>query len=88
MEILDYDTKDTIEVYHNGEQVDFHPEAYHETGTYLFDVMDAAGNKTVYEFTIAAYYGDSIRNLILIFCAIAIAILGYLVYERKRFRVR
>ena len=88
VQITSYNKKDAIEVYHNGEKIDFRPEGYYETGAYQFDVMDAAGNKTVYEFTILAYYGNSIRNLALIFAAIFIAIVGYLIYERKRFRVR
>ena len=83
-----YDENDTIDVYLNDTKIDFDPEGFYETGNYRFDVWDVAGNSRHYEFTVMAYYGSSIRNLIFIFVVLMVSLVVYLIREKKKFRVR
>ena len=86
--IVSYNKSDTIEVYHNGKEIAFNPDGFYETGTYLLEVMDIAENRNTYEFTINVYHKYSVWNLMVIFSAIFFSVIGYLIHERRRFRVR
>lgn len=89
VEIEKYDETDTITVTRNGEEVEFIPEVgFSDVGAYVVTATDGAGNTSRYEFTILTYFNGAMRTFVLVLVGVIVALIVYLIRERRRFRVR
>ena len=59
----------------------------YDTGTYLMQVFDAAGNSTEYRFSILMYFNISSLIFIALICAIIIGTAVYILVSRKKLRI-
>ncbi len=77
----------TVRVYLDGKEIPFTTELT-TSGSYRVLLRDEAGNETDYRFTIRVYFDfNSAACIGLVLCVIA-ALIVYLVYSRKKLRVR
>ena len=83
------DAKDaaSVRIYHDGELI-ARKNVLTESGEYLIELVDEAGNKTTYSFTILIYFdGNSWLFFLLAICSL-VGVIIYLTHARKHLRVR
>ena len=76
-----------VNIYHNGERIS-RKDILTESGEYVIELADEAGNKTTYSFTILIYFDG---NSWLFFMLVIFSCLGVMIYllrARKHLRVR
>ena len=77
----------SVTIYHDGEKIS-RKDVLTESGEYVIELADEAGNKTTYSFTILVYFdGNSWLFFLLAICS-CVALIIYLVRARKHLRVR
>lgn len=76
-----------INIYHNGERIS-KKYILTESGEYLIELADEAGNKTTYSFTILIYFDGNSWLFILILLASVVILVVYLIHSRRHLRVR
>lgn len=87
VDISDAKNAAQINIYHDGEKIG-RRDVLTESGEYLIELADEAGNKTTYSFTILIYFdGNSWLFFALLLCS-CVGIVIYLVHSRKNMRVR
>ena len=59
-----------------------------KSGAYVVTVTDQAGNASVYKFTLQVYFNTSSILFFIVFPALIVGLVLYLVYSRKHLRVR
>ena len=76
-----------LNIYHNGERI---AKKYllTESGEYLIELADEAGNKTSYSFTILIYFDGNSWLFFLILSGAVILLVAYLIHARRHLRVR
>lgn len=74
-------------VYRDGELISVNNEI-DRSGNYTIELMDAAGNRTTYTFTIMVYLNISGWAVIIVLTLIGAALMAYLLISRKRLHVR
>lgn len=87
VDISDAGDAAVVNIYRDGQKIT-RKDILTESGEYFIELMDEAGNKTTYSFTILIYFDG---NSWLFFCILlfsAVAVLIYLIYSRKHLRVR
>ncbi len=87
VDISDLENGATIEILMDGKSHSYRDELT-ESGNYVITVSDAAGNENTYSFTIEVYLNNSAFAVIFIIVALIIGIVVYMMFERKRLRVR
>ena len=75
-------------VYRNGEEVTVYNNEIDRSGDYTIELMDAAGNRTTYTFTIMVYLNISAWAVVLLLVLIGVALMVYLIVSRRRLHVR
>ena len=77
----------SVTIYHDGAKIS-RRDVLTESGEYVIELADEAGNKTTYSFTILVYFdGNSWLFFLLIICS-CVGVIIYLVRARKHLRVR
>lgn len=87
VDISDVENGATIEILMDGKSYGYRDELT-ESGSYVITVSDAAGNENTYTFTIEVYLDNSAFAVIFIIIALLIGVVLYMIFERKRLRVR
>ena len=76
-----------VNIYHEGEKI-ARKDVLTESGEYHIELIDEAGNKTTYTFTILIYFDGNSWLVILIILGSIAAVVVYLLHSRKHLRVR
>lgn len=76
-----------MNIYHNGERIS-KKYVLTESGEYLIELADEAGNKSTYSFTILIYFDGNSWLFVLILLGAVGVLVGYLIHARRHMRVR
>ena len=76
-----------VTIYHDGEKIS-RKDVLTESGEYLIELADQAGNKTTYSFTILIYFDGNSWLFFLLIIFSCVGVLIYLLHARKHLRVR
>lgn len=76
-----------VNIYHDGEKI-ARKDVLTESGEYLIELADEAGNKTTYSFTILIYFDGNSWLFFFLVLAACISVVIYLMHSRKHLRVR
>lgn len=88
VDVSDLEEGVAMQVYRNGEEVTVYNNEIDRSGDYTIELMDAAGNRTTYTFTIMVYLNISAWAVVLLLVLIGIALTVYLIVSRRRLHVR
>ena len=87
VDLFDAEGGASVIIYRNGDQISY-TKTLTKTGDYRIEVRDAAGNRSVYEFTIGIYFNFSgIMFLALVLIGIGL-LLFYLRMKNQKLRIR
>lgn len=87
VDISDAKNAARVTIYHDGEQIS-RKDVLTESGEYLIELADEAGNKTSYSFTILIYFDGNSWLFFLLVIGSCIGVVIYLLHARKHLRVR
>jgi len=87
VDISDVEEGATLLVYWNDELIDT-PQQLTTPGRYQLVLTDAAGNITTYQFVLYMYFTFTSTMIILFVAAVVIALVVYIIVNKKRTRVR
>ena len=76
-----------VNIYHDGEKI-ARKDVLTESGEYLIELADEAGNKTTYSFTIMIYFDGNSWVFFLLVLGVCVGVVAYLLHSRKHLRVR
>ena len=76
-----------VTIYHDGEKIGKR-DVLTESGEYIIELADEAGNKTTYAFTILVYFDGNSWLFFFLVVAACVSLVVYLAYSRKHLRVR
>lgn len=88
VDVSDLEEGVAMQVYRDGEEVTVYNNEIDRSGDYTIELMDAAGNRTTYTFTIMVYLNISAWAVVILLVLIGAALMVYLIVSRKRLHVR
>lgn len=87
VDVSDLEEGVSMTVYREGEEISVANEI-DRSGSYTIELVDAAGNRTTYEFTIMVYLNISSWAVIILLVLVGLSLMTYLLVSRRRLHVR
>ena len=86
VDLSDVEEGATLYVEQDGKEI--HAAELLESGNYVVTVTDQAGNSTVYKFTLQVYFNLNSILFFILFPAMLVGLIIYLIHSKKHLRVR